>query len=392
MIRERYLNQFITTDLKEKMVFVGGPRQVGKTTMSKHIGVANYLHYAYFNWDNRGDRKNILNDIWPADADLLIFDEIHKYKLWKNNIKGLFDKYKEHFHILVTGSARLDLYRRGGDSLFGRYHYYRLHPFSVREVLQKAPVTKVFEEPNFLASAADLKLVFNNLLIYGGFPEPFLKQDEAVWRRFQNERLERLIKEDVRDIEAIRDLSLLQTLVEILPRQVGSLFSLNSLREDLQVAHKTITHWVEVLEKFYLHFRIYPFASTRIKSLRHQPKLYFWDWSSIEDHGAKLENMVASHLLKFVHLLQDAFGYKAELQFLRDVEGREVDFLITVDKKPWLAVEVKSSYQSISSGLKYFGAKLKIPFQYQLVETNGMDAIKDGVRVMSVDKFLSGLA
>lgn len=392
MFKKRYLHQFIIADLKEKMVFVGGPRQVGKTTLAKHIGTANYLNYVYFNWDNRGDRKAILSDTWPAKADLLIFDEIHKYKLWKNNLKGIFDKYKEKFHILVTGSARLDLYRRGGDSLFGRYHYYRLHPFSLREILQKTTVLKVFKEPDFLGSQSGLRPAFDNLFHYGGFPEPFLKQDEVTWRRFQNERLERLVKEDIRDIEVVRDLSLLQTLVEILPRQVGSLFSLNSLREDLQVTHKTIAHWVEVLEKFYLHFRIYPFASTRIKSLRKQPKLYFWDWSQVEEGGLRLENMVASHLLKFVHLLHDAAGYKAELRFLRDIEGREIDFLITVDKKPWLAVEVKSSTHAVSPAWQYFGAKLKIPFQYQLVETSGVDTIKDGVRIMSVDKFLSGLA
>lgn len=386
------MHQFITTDLKERMVFIAGPRQVGKTTLAKRIGAVDYSSRAYLNWDSREDRKAILGEALPATAQLLIFDEIHKYRLWKTYLKGLFDKYKERFHILVTGSSRLDLYRRGGDSLFGRYRYYRLHPFSLREFLQRAPSVKALEEPDFLSGPADLRAAFENLVHYGGFPEPLLKQNETAWRRFQNERLERLVKEDIRDIEVVRDLSLLQTLVEILPRQVGSPFSLNSLREDLQITHKTISHWVEVLEKFYLHFRIYPFASTRIKSLRRQPKLYLWDWSPIENEGLRLENMVASHLLKLIHLLYDSAGYKAELHFLRDVEGREVDFLVAIDKKPWLAVEVKSATQAISPSLQYFSAKLKIPYQYQLVETSGVDVMREGVRVMSIDKFLSGLA
>ena len=126
--------------------------------------------------------------------------------------------------------------------------------------------------------------------------------------------------------------------------------------------------------------------------MRKEPKLYLWDWSQVENPSARLENMVASHLLKTIHWLYDSQGFKAELFFLRDREGREVDFLVTVDKKPWFSVEVKQNNKDVSSHLKYFGQKLKIPFQYQIV--GGMDTedyIRDGIRVLGAAKFLSGL-
>lgn len=389
-MKQRYLHLFILNDLKEKMVFVGGPRQVGKTTLAKFIGEKDYQHKMYLNWDFREDRKIILNGEFEADSQLLIFDEIHKYKQWKNYIKGEFDKYKDRFDIIVTGSARLDTYRKGGDSLMGRYHYYKLHPFSLAESLWKTEVPVVFKELSFKTDK-NTKKIFDQLFKFGGFPEPFLKQDEKTLRRWQNERLDRFIKEDIRDIESLRDLSALHVLVEMIPGRVGSLLSLNSLREDLGVAHKTISLWMGVLEKFYYHFRIYPYTNSRIKSLKKEPKLFLWDWSEIKNENARLENLVGSHLLKFCHFLQDAEGYKAELSFLRDIEGREVDFFVTIDQKPWFAVEVKNKDKSPSKHLKYFGDKLNIPFMYQVVNLKNVDFLQENIRIIGVDKFLSGL-
>ena len=391
MESERYLEPYIKKDLKEKMVFIGGPRQVGKTTLAKHLGESTYPQMQYLNWDNQDHRQNILKGRFKSDASLVIFDEIHKYKGWKNLIKGYFDTHKDHLNILVTGSARLDLYRRGGDSLMGRYHYFRLHPFSVSETLGKPPELDAFSALNFGDGSALDETIFKDLLRFGGFPEPFIKKEDRIVRRFHRERLERLVKEDIRDIEAIRDLSSLEILAQLLPEKVGSLFSLNSLREDLQVTHKTLSHWVEVLERFYYHYRITPFASSQIKSLRKEPKLYLWDWSQIEDEGARLENLIASHLLKTVHFLQDWEGLDTNLHFIRDNEGREVDFLVTINKKPWFAVEVKNGSQEISKPLLYFKEKLQLPLTYQVLTTPGLDFMQKGVRVMSASKFLTGL-
>ena len=390
MLKKRYLYSHLASDLKEKMVFIGGPRQVGKTTLAQFIGKNNYQHPVYLNWDFREDRKKILDEKFESEADLIIFDEIHKYKNWRNYLKGEFDKNKDRFDILVTGSARLDLYRRGGDSLLGRYHYLRLHPFSEREIMNIDPNIEIFKELKFAVHNYAHE-IFDQLFQFGGFPEPFIKKDLKTLRRFHNERLDRIVREDIRDIENVRDLSALQVLVEILPGRVGSLFSANSLKEDLGVTHKTISLWLDVLERFYYHFRIYPFTSTIIRSLRKEPKVYLWDWSQIDNEAARFENMVASHLLKTIHFLYDTEGYKAELYFLRDREGREVDFLISVNKKPWMAVEVKLNNKEISKNLKYFSERLKIPFIYQVIKEKGVDFTVNGIRAISADKFLSGL-
>ncbi len=391
-IKTRYLSQNIVSDLNSgKMVFVGGPRQVGKTTMAKNIGESNYHDFAYLNWDSREDRRNIIAGSLPAESEMVIFDELHKYRQWKNHLKGLYDKNDFGKKFLVTGSARLDLYRRGGDSLMGRYHYYRLHPFSLREMIGVASEITTGQELNFLKNQQELSTTKDVLFKFGGFPEPLFAQDETVWRRFQNERLDRLIKEDIRDLETLRDLSKLQIMADLLPDKVGSLLSLNSMREDLEITYKTISLWAQVLENFYFHFRLYPYANNKIKSLRKQPKMYLWDWSQVNNSGARLENMVASHLLKFTHYLHDTQGWKTELFYWRDIDGREVDFVISVDGELWMAIEVKSSDGQISTPLSYFKKKTGVKFAYQLIDRTGIDVMKDGVRVMSVEKFLSGL-
>lgn len=292
----------------------------------------------------------------------------------------------------MTGSARLDIYRKGGDSLMGRYHYYRRHPFSVAEFLGKEEALQPFEEIRFGEVDPETRPAFEALLKFGGFPEPLIKQSERALRRWHHERVDRVVREDIRDLENLRDLSSLQVLVEVLPGKVGSLLSVNSLREDLLVAHKTIVTWLEVLDRFWYHFRVYPFSDRRIKSLRKSAKLYLWDWSEVRhDEGARLENLVASHLLKLCHRLTDAEGYRTELHFLRDAEGREVDFLVTEGGQPWFAVEVKASFKGLARPLLHFGRKLTIPFLYQVVADPNVDVQQDTVRVVSADRFLAAL-
>lgn len=388
---KRYLTGHILRDLRAKMVFISGPRQVGKTTLAKELGHGSFPgKYEYLNWDNRRDRAAIINGSFGSDNKLLIFDEIHKYKNWKNYLKGEYDKYKERFKILVTGSARLDIYRKGGDSLLGRYRAYRLHPLSLAELLGARHRLAPFKELSFLEEGVRQKEFFNRLFTFGGFPEVFIKHSDRELRRWHNEKVDTLVKGDIRDIENVRDLSSLQVLVELLPEKVGSVFSINSLREDLGVTHKTISLWVDILERFYYHFRVYPFQSSRIKSLRKEPKLYLWDWSELRDESARLENMIASHLLKFCDFLLDVQGYKARLYYLRDRERREVDFLVTVEDKPWFCLEVKTAFREISSSLRYFGSRLNVPFVYEVVKEEGLDIIRDNVRVISASKFLSG--
>lgn len=393
-MEKRYIYGYITADLKEKMVFIGGPRQVGKTTLALEVAQHEFPTWEYLNWDNEKHKIKIHKEDFDLKANLLVFDELHKYRQWKNYIKGIYDVHKDQWRILLTGSARLDVYQRGGDSLMGRYHYWRLHPFSVAEAagIKSSSFTPRQELPFSSATKASRE-AFEALEKYGGFPEPFFRQNERFLKRWQRQRTLRVVKEDIRDIEIIRDLSKLELLLSMLPERVSSILSLNNLREDLLMNHGTVAHWMEVLERFYYHFRISPFASTIVKSVRKEPKLYLWDWSEVRDSAARLENIVASHLLKFVHFLQDAEGHHAELQYLRDVTGREADFVVTVDRKPWFAVEVKESDQTVSKHLVYFAERLKIPFLFQVVRAPGLDRIhaKSNVRIMSVDAFLAGL-
>ncbi len=388
----RYTQRLILDDLKDKMVFISGPRQVGKTTLSLQIADQFFPgEYGYMNWDNREDRRSILGGRLPAGRRLLIYDEIHKYRHWKNYLKGVYDKHRSKVKILVTGSARLDIYKKGGDSLLGRYHAYRLHPLSSRELLGGEYGPASLEQLTFSEEHGRYGESFDSLFKFGGFPELAVKRSERELRRWHNERADRLIKEDIRDMENLRDLSALQVLVELLPDKVGSLFSVNSLREDLSVTHKTIASWIDILERFYYHFRIYPFRHKRIRSLRKEPKLYLWDWSEIKDEDARLENMVASHLLKLCHFLFDARGYKAQLHYLRDRDQREADFLVTIDNRPWFCVETKRAFKKVPAPLTYFGERLKIPLMFEVVKDREIDFIKGDVRVISADRFLSGL-
>jgi len=389
MIKNRYLMQPVIEDLSDKMAFIGGPRQVGKTTLARELIADKFTKTGYFNWDSQSDRRRIIKSDWPADAKLIILDEIHKYKKWKSFVKGEYDTLKNRYRFLITGSARLDIYRKGGDSMPGRYNYYRLHPFTLAEAAISSSLPQIMEElqiPDKIYSD-----VFEALDKFGGFPEPFIKQNIRTLRRWHNEKNARLFRDDIRDIEAIRDLGNMQLLGDMLPEKTASLFSINSVREDLEVGHRTVSNWLNILESFYYCFRIYPYTGKNYRSLKKEAKLYLWDWSEISDESARFENCIASHLLKLVHFLHDYEGYRANLYFLRSIEKKEVDFFITVDDKPWFAVEAKLNKVQVSPSLHYFGKKLNIPFLYQVVKKRGVDSFINNVRVVSADKFLLSL-
>ena len=401
---KRYLEKYVFDDLAKKMVFIGGPRQVGKTTFSLNIAKELFNHSEYLSWDIAKDREKILNLEFQNNSEILIFDEIHKYQNWKNHIKGLYDSRGSEYKIVVTGSSRLDVYRRGGDSMFGRYHYYRLHPISLAEALKIHNDFKSLEKSyqlnfswfNKNSKKINIRAILDDLLEFGGFPEPFFAKSKRNLNRWQKERKDRVLREDIRDLELIREFSLFQILTDILPIHVTSVFSLNSLRDKLQVSHLTLSKWVQILEDFYYCFRIPQFSPSKIKSLRKMPKLYLWDYSEIEDVSKKFENLIASHLLKFVHFLQDWHGFKIELQYLRDAEQREVDFLITFNNKPTVAIEIKTNSSKVSNHLVYFKKRYDIPHTFQVILGKDNESVdftdqKTGVNVISADKFLTGL-
>lgn len=348
----RYITSNILKDLDKKMVFVGGPRQVGKTTLAKAILSSNYPSGRYLNWDYDDDRQDILQKKWSSDQKLLVFDELHKFPRWKTWIKGIFDVSHEIHSFLITGSARLDVYRRGGDSLMGRYHYWRLHPFTLDEV------------PKEMSP----KEAYHRLMTVGGFPEPFLDGDERAARRWRRERFDRVLREDIRDLESVRNIQLLGMFLDMLRHRVGGLVTLSNLAADLQISPKTAKAWLEVLERMYLVFSVRPYTKSLPRAILKPPKVYFFDNGDvIGDEGARFENLVASSLLKRLHFLEDRDGYRYELSYIRDKEGREVDFVVVKDGKIEELIEAKFSDERISRSLTYYAARLNPPKATQIV-------------------------
>jgi len=333
------------------MVFVGGPRQVGKTTLALSLlgSRADESHPAYLNWDDPRDSARLRRVELPPSEKLLVFDEIHKYARWRGLVKGIYDSEKSSRRIIVTGSARLDYYRKGGDSLANRYRYFRLHPFSLPEL-----------------HAAATKSDLDALLRFGGFPEPLLAQSDREHRIWQRDRISRVVREDLRDLEQVREISLIEQLVDLLPTRVGSPLSVNNLREDLGVDHKTVDRWLSILENLYVCFRIAPYGPPRVRAVRKERKLYLWDWSMAPQGGPRFENLVASQLLKYCHFLEDTEGYTMELRFLRDTDKREVDFVVLRDRKPEFAVECKSGEHSVAPAIRYFAERTSIPRFFQV--------------------------
>jgi predicted AAA+ superfamily ATPase len=360
---ERYLAGTVIEDLRKKMVFIGGLRQVGKTTLALDILEGDENHPGYLNWDYLEDKQDILQGRLPAKQPLLVLDEIHKYKDWRNLIKGLYDKRKSTTSFLITGSARLDYYRKGGDSLQGRYHYHRLHPFPLCEI-NKSPTQD------------DL----DTLLRFGGFPEPFLGQSDTEWKRWQRERLARVVKEDLVSLEQVREISQLEVLSILLQEKVGSLLSINSLREVLSASHEAVDRWVKIFENLYYCFLLRPFGSKKIKALKKDRKLYLWDWSLCRDRGTRFENLVAANLLKYCHHLEDTSGDEMELCYLRDKMKREVDFVVLKNRAPLFAVECKSDDTDVSKHIGYFAERTEIPMFYQ-VHKGSKDYEKSDQRV-----------
>lgn len=403
----RQLDRIYTAVLEEhlvenrQMLFLVGPRQVGKTTTSLDVADSNKHHF-YFNWDVQTDRLKIVEgpdaiadavglSILRKDTPVVVFDELHKYGKWKTFLKGFFDKYSKKIRIIVTGSARLDVYKAGGDSLMGRYFSYRLHPLSVAEILD--PTLKITE-------IADPKQIrqdqFSRLLNFGGFPEPFLKHTHQFYTRWKRTRTQQLFSEDLRDSTRIQELSQIQVLAEILKQQVGQLTSYTELAKKVNVSVDTIRRWLEVLKSFYFCYTIKPWSQNVVRSLIKEPKVYLWDWSCITDDGARAENFIASHLLKAVHFWSDRGWGDYDLYYLRDKEKREVDFLVTKDGNPWFMVEVKSSANGgLSKSLFHFQDMLQVPFALQLslkmeyVDRSCFDS--QGPQIVPAKTFLSQL-
>lgn len=369
--RKRFYDKLLQDHLARhrQMAFVTGPRQVGKTTTCRSHADT------YLNWDNADDREDLLAgpaaiagrsglDQLRATPPTVLFDELHKYSRWKQFLKGFFDTYAEHVRIVVTGSSRMDVYRRDGDSLMGRYFLYRMHPFSVAEIMtdELPDPGRVVRMPVEIPESE-----YEALWNHGGYPEPFLKRDARFSRRWQSLRQAQLVREDIRDLTQIQQLDQLDSLVARLTIRSAHQLVFGNLAKEVRVSIETVRRWVEVLRDLHLGFLVRPWFQNVSRSLRKEPKWFLRDWASIEDAGDRAETFIACHLLKAVDGWNDMGLGAFELGYLRDKDKREVDLVVVRDGKPWFLVEVKQKAATIGGTLRHFQDRLGVPHAFQVV-------------------------
>jgi predicted AAA+ superfamily ATPase len=391
-----------------KMVFLTGPRQVGKTTFAKNWLSSEKVEGTYFDWDDPAVRseynrnplyfRNIISDKFKGRPVPMVFDEIHKQKNWRNILKGVYDPNKEKVQLLVTGSARLGLYRKSGDSLVGRYFSFQMFPLGLAEAA--SDFSWILEKDRPLAdgeSLLDHAREINNkhieealekLLIFGGFPEPLVKASVRFHQRWIREYKTLLTREEVRDLSRVSDIRGLEHLIDILPSKVGSPLSINSLREDLGYHHSTLVNWINIIKELYLVFTIRPWYRNILRSIKKEAKLFFFDWSSLPDQGSRFENLMAVSLVRMAARFTEMGLGVFEVMYIRDKEKREVDFVLIKDNRPMALFETKEGDSEISPSGRYFGKRLGIPL-YQILHRFGRcEALPDNCFKIPASKFL----
>jgi len=335
---KRYLTKYIKEDLDKKIILLTGPRQTGKTTLSKMLGD----DFDYFNYDNVDDRLGLKEGSWDRSKPLVIFDELHKLKNWKSWLKGIYDKEGIPPSLLVTGSARLDTYKKVGDSLAGRFFQFRLHPLDLKEI-------------NTYLKPDDPEVELDKLLAFGGFPEPFLNGTSRFYNRWKKSHLDIILKQDLIDIENVQQITQIETLIQLLKHRVGSPVSYSSLAQDLQCSDKTVKRWLTILENMYVLFKVPPFHKNIARAIQKAPKFYFYDTGQVlGEKGVKLENAVACAIQKELHFLEDCLGEEGDLYYVKNKDGKEIDFCISKNNTPSLLVEVKWNDNSLSPNFEIF--------------------------------------
>lgn len=375
MYLKRQNEHLIKEDLKRKIVLLVGPRQVGKTTISKNL----FKTTDYLNYDLESDKLKIFKKNWNRNVDLIVLDEIHKMKNWKKWIKGIYDTEGVKPAILVTGSARLDVIKKMGDSLAGRHFTHHLLPLDLKELNLKTP--------------NQIEEAFEKLLLMSGFPEPFFENSKRFHLNWQKSHMDLILKQDLFSYENIRDISSIELLVALLKERVASPLSYTSLAEDLLKDTKTIQKWMMFLESLFVVFKVTPYSKNIARSVLKEPKYYFYDYTRIENNmGALLENFVALSLKKEVHYLNEVQGIASELYYLKQKGAKEIDFLVTRKNMPSILIEVKTSEEQVSSSFKVFSKYFDKSLKIQLVKNLKKEySTTDGVQVLNLSRYLAKL-
>jgi len=394
MERPMYTAAWEELSAEKAMVFIAGPRQVGKTTLAETIArtFPNHLHV---DWDVADDRARILREPYffaemprrDASAPIVVFDEIHKHRTWKGYLKGVYDRFAREFRFLVTGSGRLDIYQKGGDSLAGRYLLFHLWPFTLAELAgRRVPIDRFRADPLGVVpgDVGSIEKTWRRLAASSGFPEPYLARKPASYRRWSAIYHRQLVREDIRDLTGIRAIGDLETLFALLPERVGSPLSITSLAEDLKVSYNTVRSWLEAFERFYVVFTIAPWTRRVVRAIHKERKTYLFDYALVEDPAARFENMVALELFRAVQLWSDLGHGRFSLHYVKNKEKDEVDFLIAEGRRPMLLVEAKRSEPQVSRALRKFQDQLGIPAVQLMDEGHTFQKVPNGAQTILV--------
>jgi predicted AAA+ superfamily ATPase len=381
---KRYLDTLVASDLQRKMVLLTGPRQVGKTTLCRQL-MAEFEPAQYLNWDVLADRAVLQRQSWSPRSRLLAMDEIHKMPNWKNWLKGVVDGRAPGQALMVTGSARMDTWRQSGDSLAGRYLAFRLHPISVREWCEQQGGTPI--------------QALERLMQRGGFPEPCLAETAQEAERWRQQYFTDLIREDVLEFSRLHEINTMRLFVELLRERVGSPVSLASIARDLAVSPVTLKRYLEILQALYIVFTVQPWHRNVARAILQTPKVYFFDTGLVRgDDGIRLENAVATMLLKQVHFQQDAQGKTAGLHYIRTKDGAEVDFALSEgdgdggSARLTHLIECKLADHTLHRGLAGFAAKFPQAQAVQLVRDLRQEEFRASVQIVDAARWLAELA
>ncbi|MBW1793496.1 MAG: ATP-binding protein [Deltaproteobacteria bacterium] len=385
MIRRNLYDIAFSPQWGRQMRFITGPRQVGKTTLARQKLHEEKSEQLYYLWDLRNIRQRYKeNELFftadamdPAKKLWVCFDEIHKMPKWKNILKAAFDETSDRYQFIVTGSAKLNIVRRAGDSLAGRYFTFHLMPLTLDEVYRDRSVQ--VDVPEFAQEFIDLALdgapapqeLLVQLLEYSGFPEPFLQQLRAFHNKWARDYLETVIREDIGALTRIVDREYIFDLYNLLPEMVGSPVSQSSLASHLQISPATVKNYLRRLEDFYLAFSVRPYSKNIKRSLLKAGKYYLYDWSRINNKGARFENYVACELNARLTLWGDVTGDDFSLFYIRNKQKQETDFLVVRNGAPWLLVESKLADGSIERHhFERMNALNGVPFIQVCLEPN----------------------
>lgn len=406
--RSLYKNIWDKLSSDKSLIMLAGPRQSGKTTFARDIAAKDFSDIIYFNWDIAEDKRLLIDDpVFFSKAPrssvsskpLVILDEIHKYRNWKNYLKGVYDQFEKDYQFLVTGSGRLEFSRKTGDSLAGRFLKFHIFPFTLAELSSdRRSLEDFMDDPlrgfNAVLKSNKSRQAFEALWELSGFPEPFINSKKTFWRAWSASYGQQIIRDDLRTIADIRNLDLIETLFALIPSRVGSPFSINNLAEDLQVAFDTAKNWLMLFDAFYLTFRLSPWTAKISRSILKEKKIYLFNYPVIEEESARFENLVALEFLRAIEAWNDYGLGRFSMHYLRNKDKQEVDFLIAESNKPFLLIETKLTDDKPAANLLNFQNVLGLP-AIQLVKKEGISKVyrngANNILVVTAHNWLSSL-